>query len=43
MSGNWGYVVAGYVITAVAVGGYAASLWYRLRRAEPARRDEIDA
>ena len=43
MSDDWGYVTAGYVITAVAVGGYALLLWQRLRRAERARRDEVDA
>jgi hypothetical protein len=31
--GNWGFVVTGYVLTAVALGGYVASLFARARRA----------
>jgi hypothetical protein len=30
---NVGYVVAGYVLTAVAIAGYTASLFVRARRA----------
>ncbi len=30
---NAGYVVAGYVVTVVAVGGYLAGLFARARRA----------
>jgi hypothetical protein len=30
---NLGYVVAGYVVTAGAIAGYAASLFVRARRA----------
>ena len=30
---NTGFVVAGYVLTAVALGGYLASLFSRARRA----------
>ncbi|HWB39978.1 MAG TPA: hypothetical protein VG500_01905 [Gemmatimonadales bacterium] len=30
---NAGYMVAAYVVTAVILGGYAASLWVRARRA----------
>lgn len=29
----WGYAIAGYVLTAVAIGGYVAVLRYRARRA----------
>jgi hypothetical protein len=29
----WGYAIAGYVVTAVAIGGYVAGLLYRARRA----------
>jgi hypothetical protein len=43
VSGDWGYITAGYVITAVAIGGYVGLLWQRLRRAERAQRDEVDA
>jgi hypothetical protein len=31
--GSWGYVVAGYLITAVALAGYGLSLMARARRA----------
>ena len=31
--GDWGYVVAGYAVTAVGLGGYVASLFARARRA----------
>ena len=30
---NWGFVVAGYTATAVALGGYVAGLFARARRA----------
>jgi hypothetical protein len=30
---NWGFVVTGYAATAVALGGYVASLFARARRA----------
>jgi hypothetical protein len=43
VSDNWGYVTAGYVITAAAIGGYVVLLWQRLRRAERAQRDDLDA
>jgi hypothetical protein len=33
MEPNIGYVVAGYAITAVALGGYALRLFVRARRA----------
>lgn len=33
MAEHLGYVVAGYVATAAALGGYAARLGWRLRRA----------
>lgn len=31
--GDWGYVVAGYAVTAVGLAGYVASLFARARRA----------
>lgn len=31
--GEWGYVIAGYTVTAVGLGGYVASLFARARRA----------
>lgn len=33
MSDNWGYVIAGYGITAAALIGYAVSVRIRARRA----------
>lgn len=39
MEPNLGYVVAGYAITAVALGGYALRLFVRARRA----RERADA
>jgi hypothetical protein len=39
MEPNVGYVVAGYAITAVALGGYAVWLFVRARRA----RERADA
>jgi hypothetical protein len=30
---NAGYMVAAYVVTAVILGGYAAGLWMRARKA----------
>jgi hypothetical protein len=33
MEPNTGYVVAGYLVTAVALGGYVARLYARARRA----------
>ncbi|HXF58009.1 MAG TPA: hypothetical protein VNO34_10665 [Actinomycetota bacterium] len=33
MDSLWGYAIAGYVLTAVAIGGYVAALHYRARRA----------
>jgi hypothetical protein len=38
---NVGYVVAGYLVTAATIGGYAASLFARARRAR--RRTEAIA
>ena len=31
--GEWGYVIAGYAVTAVGLGGYVTSLFARARRA----------
>ena len=42
MEPNVGYVMAGYAITAVALGGYAVRLFVRARRAR-ARVDAIAA
>lgn len=39
MEPNVGYVVAGYAITAVALGGYALRLFVRVRRA----RERVEA
>jgi hypothetical protein len=33
MEGNLGYVVAGYVVTALVLGGYTARLFARMRAA----------
>lgn len=33
MDSFWGYAVAGYVVTAVSIGGYLASLHWRASRA----------
>jgi hypothetical protein len=40
MDHNWGYVAAGYAITAVTVGGYFVWVRTRLRRAERAVDDD---
>lgn len=42
MEPNVGYVVAGYAITAVALGGYAVRLFVRARRVR-ARTDAVAA
>ena len=42
MEPNVGYVVAGYAITAVALGGYAVRLFVRARRART-RADAVAA
>jgi hypothetical protein len=39
----WGYVGAGYGLTAAVVGGYAAWLLTRLRRARRSAIDPVDA
>lgn len=31
VEGGWGYVLAAYAATAVALGAYGLSLWLRLR------------
>jgi hypothetical protein len=41
MDGNAGYVIAGYVLTAVALGGYVARLHARARSAR--RRSDAKA
>ena len=43
MEPNVGYVVAGYAITAVALGGYAVRLFVRARRARASTRSPRDA
>jgi hypothetical protein len=42
MDTNVGYVVAGYAITAVALGGYALRLFVRARRARE-RADAVES
>ena len=42
MGSQWGYVAAGYAITALALGGYVTSLLARARRAR-ARAEAIAA
>jgi len=37
---NWGFVAAGYLVTAGALGGYAAWLGARLRRARRAAAED---
>ncbi|MDZ4827454.1 MAG: hypothetical protein SGJ13_13490 [Actinomycetota bacterium] len=39
MDDNWGYVVAGYVITIAVLSAYGGWMWFRLRRA---RRADLD-
>jgi hypothetical protein len=41
MSDNWGYVIAGYVITGVTLIGYAVSVRIRARRARRMLAEEI--
>ncbi|MGH7580346.1 MAG: hypothetical protein ACREM9_09265 [Gemmatimonadales bacterium] len=38
---NAGYMVAAYVVTAVILGGYAAGLWWRARKALRAGRNGL--
>jgi hypothetical protein len=40
MDDNWGYVAAGYGITAVVLATYSGWLWQRLRRARRSVADE---
>ena len=40
MSHNWSFVIAGYSITAVALGGYVVWIRRRARRLLRTRRDE---
>jgi hypothetical protein len=42
MDSLWGYVVAGYAVTAAALGGYVASLLVRANRAR-ARAEAVAA
>lgn len=42
MDDNWGYVAAGYGLTAGALAAYVAWLRVRVRRAERSLRDEAD-
>jgi hypothetical protein len=42
MDDNWGYVVAGYTITAGVLCAYAGWIWARLRRAKRSLPDELD-
>ena len=40
MSNNWSYVIAGYSITAVALGGYLVWIKQRSRQLRRSLRDE---
>ena len=40
MSHNWGFVIAGYTVTTVALGGYFAWIRVRSRQLRRALRDE---
>jgi hypothetical protein len=40
MSHNWSFVIAGYSITAVALGGYLTWIKQRSRQLRRAQRDE---
>jgi hypothetical protein len=40
MSDNWSFVIAGYAITAVALGGYFAWIRQRSRQLRRSQRDE---
>ena len=38
---NWGYVAAGYTLTAIVLGGYAVRLRIRRRRLRAEREAEV--
>ena len=42
MDQNWGYVTAGYAVTAATLAVYVSWLRLRTRRAERSLRDEVD-
>lgn len=43
MHDNWGWVIASYVVTAVALAGYTLYLRGRMRDAEQAMRETVGA
>jgi hypothetical protein len=42
MDDNWGYVIAGYTVTAVSLTAYVAWLHVRLKRAKQSLPAELD-